>query len=154
MEKKIWTRPVAEVETFMANEYIAKCEDTKNTYYSFVCNAGRGKYGDAWLGGTIEPTYFLGWVTGEKIVGGTNLTQNDPGWDNWYEACGKTHYIPEAEFDATFKPGFYNSYSYEDGREAPTGSFIPVYIWTDGGTDVHCTTSLREDIQVITGNKS
>ena len=41
MEKMIWTRPVAKVEQFMPNEYIAKCEDLTNKYYEFVCDAGR-----------------------------------------------------------------------------------------------------------------
>lgn len=41
MEKKIWTRPLAEVEQFMANEYIAACGD-QNTVYKFVCDAPKG----------------------------------------------------------------------------------------------------------------
>ena len=41
MEKKIWTAPVAEVEQFMANEYVAACGD-KNKIYYFQCNAPEG----------------------------------------------------------------------------------------------------------------
>ena len=36
MEKKIWTRPMAEVETFAANEYVAAC-------YKINCNVGAFK---------------------------------------------------------------------------------------------------------------
>lgn len=57
MEKKIWTRPMAEVEQFMANEYIAACGD-ENRVYKFVCDAPAGnlyyyKSGD----GTVDGTY-------------------------------------------------------------------------------------------------
>lgn len=39
--KKIWIKPMATVEEFAANEYVAACGD-KNTVYKFVCDAPGG----------------------------------------------------------------------------------------------------------------
>ena len=147
MEKKIWTAPVAQVEQFMANEYVAKCKDTENKYYAFKCDAGYvrsgwGGYsieGDVWEGGT---------VANGQISNGTNLTK---GKYSYYHACGATHYIPEADYASTFTSGYFNEGRYDDSTK---GTFIPVIIWTDGGTDVHCTESLGERVQVVQGNKS
>ena len=41
MEKKVWRRPLTEVQKFEANEYCAGCGDSGVTYY-FECNAPRG----------------------------------------------------------------------------------------------------------------
>ena len=54
------------------------------------------------------------------------------GWIlNSYHACGKTH---EAPTDDEFLDGFY--------RPFLTLDFQRVKIWTDGGTNIHCTTKL------------
>lgn len=39
--KAIWTKPMAEVEQFMANEYVAACGDQNRVYY-FECDAPAG----------------------------------------------------------------------------------------------------------------
>lgn len=47
MEKKIWTRPLAEVEQFMANEYVAACWKINCNVpdgYGYTDNNGNGKY--------------------------------------------------------------------------------------------------------------
>ena len=42
--------------------------------------------------------------------------------------------------------GFYDGYMYlQDWRGNNSGSPIDVVIWTDRGTDVHCTTNLDMD---------
>lgn len=143
MEKRVWNKPLAQVEQFMANEYIAKCSDTVNKFYNFVCDAGGGTAGDVWEGGTVNERKT-------RISGGTLLTE-DWLFSNYYHACDASHYVPEAALATTFTSGYYNKGTYDDSRE---GNFIPVVIWTDGGTDVHCTESLAENIQVVQGNKS
>ena len=143
MEKRVWNKPLAQVEQFMANEYIAKCSDTVNKFYNFVCDAGGGTKGDVWEGGTVTEGRRY-----DTISGGTNLTS---GRTRYYYACDASHYVPEASLATTFTSGYYNKGTYNDSTE---GNFIPVVIWTDGGTDVHCTESLAENIQVVQGNKS
>ena len=119
------------VEKFVANEYVAACGD-ENRVYKFQCDAGGGKKGDVWTDD------------------GTNLTSGV--WD-YYHACGKTH-------DASTKDDFIYGYFYEnDGNDKKT-RWIPlvgnkeypktrVIIWTEGGTNVHCTTNLNMDSWVI-----
>lgn len=41
MNKEMWVRPVTEVQTFEANEYVAACGDSGANYY-FKCNAPKG----------------------------------------------------------------------------------------------------------------
>ena len=44
MEKRVWTKPLAQVEQFLANEYVAACGDSGITY-KFKCTAGGGAVG-------------------------------------------------------------------------------------------------------------
>ena len=39
MERKVWRRPLTEVQKFEANEYVAACGDS-GVVYNFECNAG------------------------------------------------------------------------------------------------------------------
>ena len=41
MNKEMWVRPVTEVQTFEANEYVAACGD-ENRVYKFTCDATGG----------------------------------------------------------------------------------------------------------------
>lgn len=41
MNKEMWVRPVTEVQTFEANEYVAACGDENKVYY-FECKAPAG----------------------------------------------------------------------------------------------------------------
>lgn len=67
-------------------------------------------------------------ITGEKKY----LTRS--GWfGNYYHPCGETH---EAEEDTGFISG------YIDDQSTRQDEKIPVVIWTNNGTDVHCTTKL------------
>lgn len=41
MERKVWRRPLTEVQKFEANEYVAACGD-ENKVYKFTCDAPGG----------------------------------------------------------------------------------------------------------------
>lgn len=122
MTRKEWKEPQIVVEEFMANEYVAACGDSGKTYY-FKCNAGyRGnEYAVKDANGR-----FLK-VAGHKVDG-----------DDWYyHPCGETHI---AESDSGFLTGYHidDLHTWRDER-------IQVIVWTEGGTDVHCTTNLDMD---------
>ena len=124
--KKRWEEPRILVQKFMPNEYVAACGDS-GVVYNFECNAG--SRGDSYN------VYF---------DDGTPFASSN-GNEEWYaqftgyHPCGATH---EAESDS----GFYDGYMYrQDWWGDNTGSPINVVIWTDGGSDVHCTTNLDMD---------
>lgn len=122
MERRVWRRPLTEVQKFEANEYVAACGD-ENKVYKFVCDAGGG------VNGTVyEDTNN----NGKLDWGDKELTSYLP----LYHACKKTHTAPT---DDEFIKGFYveGGIAYWD----PT----PVIIWTEGGTNVHCTTNIHMD---------
>ena len=52
MERKVWRRPLTEVQKFEANEYVAACGD-ENKVYLFTCDAG-------WTGLTGSTVYTNG----------------------------------------------------------------------------------------------
>lgn len=120
VQKKEWAIPQTFVQQFAANEYVAACGDG-GTVYKFECNAGGGAYGDVFT------------------ADGTNLTQ---GKLRYYHACGTKH---EADSQDAFIMG---TFYFNDGNDRKTDWWgnsydsIPVVIWTDGGTNVHCTTNL------------
>ena len=121
--KKVWSRPLTVVQNFEANEYVAACGD-KGTVYKFECNAGGGAKGDVFTSD------------------GTNLTEDRFLNERYYYACNKKH---EADKTDDFING---TFYYNDGNDRTTDWFgtpyesIPVIIWTEGGTNVHCTTAL------------
>ena len=114
--KKEWMEPVVEVQEFAANEYVAACGDSGKVY-KFVCDAGR-----------------LSLVGSEMCI-------TDSSWGGWgsqaqfsgYHPCNKTH---EAESDSGFISGFI------DDQSTRNDEATPVVIWTENGTNVHCTTRL------------
>ena len=52
MERRVWIRPLTEVQKFEANEYVAACEG-ENKVYKFTCDAG-------WTGVTGSTVYTNG----------------------------------------------------------------------------------------------
>ena len=58
------------------------------------------------------------------------------GYDYYYHPCYTTH---EAESDSGFLTGYYM-----DDMSTRRDDKIPVTVWTDYGTDVHCTTKLDQ----------
>lgn len=117
---KSYLKPVFNVEHFTANEYVAACGDS-GTVYKFKCDAGGGTPGTVY-----EDTNHNGrWdLLGDKALTGYILPT--------YHACGKTH---EASTEDEFIDGFY----LPDSNPFRT---TKVKIWTDNGTNIHCTTNL------------
>ena len=122
MEKMTWTRPMATVEQFMPNEYIAACGDS-GTHYKFVCNA---------TSLIISGGYV--WLETNGVDG---LQQESTGgvpadtYRSTYSACSKTHVASQHD---EYLDGYLVSYLLPYAR--------PVKVWTDGGTNTHCTTTI------------
>lgn len=126
MERRTWTRPLTEVQKFEANEYVAACGDS-GVVYNFECNAG-----SRWN------SYNVYFDDGRPLAS-SNGNEEWHAQFTGYHPCGVTH---EAESNS----GFYDGYMYrQNGWGNNTGDRIDVVIWTDGGTDVHCTTNLDQD---------
>ena len=125
MEGKVWRRPLTEVQKFEANEYVAACES--GTTYWFQCNAGSTV--------PFENTVY------EETNGEPGL-QTGRGGDRYrsstYHACDKLHEVREGE---TFLEG----YVVQDMGWFQEDKVIPVLIWTEGGTNTHCTTELHPE---------
>ena len=123
---KSYKKPVLNVERFTPNEFVAACGDS-GVVYNFECNAG-----------SRRNSYNVYYDDGRPLA-------SSNGYDEWYaqftgyHPCGATH---EAESNS----GFYDGYMYLQDRWGDnSGSPIDVVIWTDRGTDVHCTTNLDMD---------
>ena len=120
--KKTWEEPRILVQQFMPNEYVAACGD-ENKVYNFVCDAGGGTPGKVYKDSNNNGKLDL---RDEALTGHILET---------YHACGKTHSAPT---DDEFIDGFY----------VPISNLLAVtkvIIWTEGGTNVHCTTNLNKD---------
>ena len=128
--KKTWEEPKIMVQQFMPNEYVAACGD-ENKVYNFVCDAGDGTPGTVYEDSNHNGRWDL---FGDQALTGHILPT--------YHACGETHSAPT---DDEFIKGFYlpNSDPFK---------VTNVIIWTDGGTNVHCTTNL--DMNSWTTDKS
>ena len=124
--KKRWEEPRILVQKFMPNEYVAACGDS-GVVYNFECNAGNRR-----------SSYNVYYDNGRPLAS----SNGDEEWYaqfTGYHPCGATH---EAESDS----GFYDGYMYLQNRWGNnTGDRIDVVIWTDNGTDVHCTTEVDMD---------
>lgn len=126
MERKVWRRPLTKVQKFEANEYVAACGDS-GVVYNFECNAGER--------GNSYNVYF----DDGTPYASSNSNEEWYAQFTGYHPCGATH---EAESDS----GFYDGYMYlQNWRGNNSGNRIDVVIWTDSGTDVHCTTNLEMD---------
>lgn len=120
--KRAYVRPTMVGERFVANEYVAACGD-KGKVYKFECNAGDrwGGYsvylnGDDEVAGTDDDIF---WCGGRNAVRGART----------YTRCGATH---QAADNNDFHKGYITrGWSKED-----------VIVWTDKGTNTHCTKNL------------
>lgn len=114
--KKRWEEPKILVQQFMANEYVAACGE-ENKVYKFECNAG-----------ISDPGYHYR----VYLDDGKELTDRK----HQYGPCGATH-------DASTEDDFLSGYM--DDTKTHGNDNIKVIIWTEGGTNVHCTTNLNMD---------
>ena len=133
--KEKWQEPRILVQQFMANEYVSACGDSGKTY-NFVCNAGNpGDHYDVITekGENLTPDQ-LDYLGRKTIVG--------------YHPCGETHQAPVND---EFINGFI-VYDNGDDRYIGGSSRERVIIWTNHGTNVHCTTDL--DINSLTVDRS
>jgi len=119
--KKRYERPSAYIEEFTPNEYVAACGDS-GTIYKFRCNAGK-----KWK------HYNVYYMNGNKKTYIANNQWGSRAQFDYYHPCNKTH---EAESDSGFIRGYIDDQSTREDEQTP------VYIWTERGTNVHCTTDL------------
>ena len=122
--KRRYERPSAYIEEFTPNEYVAACGD-KGKVYKFKCNAGsKYKHYNVYYYEGNEKKY----IAKQRDWLGRPQAQF-PG----YHPCEETH---EAKENTGFIDGYIDDQSTWDDEK------IPVVIWTNNGTNVHCTTNL------------
>lgn len=126
MNKKVWVRPVTEVQQFEANEYVAACGDTEYGVYKFKCDAPGG------------PLYA-------KDSDGLGYSGAN------YTPCSKTH---EAPIKDTFVDGYidYNHNKKQDDGEAVIVWLEYGYSWLSGKyvSNGHATSNLDRDSWEVT----
>lgn len=121
MERTAWAMPKTIVQKFAANEYVAACGDI-NKVYKFVCDAGEGTPGTVYEDSNHNGRWDL---FEDKALTGHILPT--------YHACGETHEAPVSE---EFLDGFYLP-------DSNPFKVTKVKIWTNKGTNIHCTTKLE-----------
>lgn len=124
--KRAYVRPTMVGERFVANEYVAACGDTEYGKYKFECNAGDPyrRYNVYYKSDNGRNVYIAknGFLSGAQFSS--------------YHPCKATH---AADTKDEFISGFI------DDQSTRVDEKIPVIIWTDHGTDVHCTANLNRD---------
>lgn len=131
MVKNVWVQPQTVVQQFVANEYVAACGDS-GTIYKFECNAGQENHDYS--------VYTLNrWGQKEYLTYGSGFfgKHTVDGYSTSYHPCGETH---TAASDSGFLTGYYI-----DDMDTRKDERIPVIVWTNRNTNVHCTTNLNMD---------
>ena len=128
--KRTYTKPMAYVEEFTPNEYVAGCGDS-GVVYKFKCDAGGGESGDVYVESNgvdgLQTRSSGNWWSEDYVPADRSL--------GGYHACGTTH---EAESDDDFLNGYYVPYW--------SGGVRQVVIWRGPyNNNVHCTTNLNKD---------
>lgn len=136
MERRVWERPLTEVQKFEANEYVAACGDS-GVVYKFKCDAGDGVYGSVYEETNGIPGLQTGRRGDEQLAGYSSSS-----WfgESGYHACNKTH---EADSSNVFVNGYYCA-------KGNTSNPMQVIVWKEprgwGLPDnIHCTTNLDQD---------
>ena len=117
--KRAYVRPAMVGERFVANEYVAACDDS-GTVYKFKCDAGGGKSGSVYL----ETNGKLGFQEGFLGIEGDRYLSR-------YHACGITH---DADTLDDFLDGYY----------VRNGNVTQVKVWRgEKGDNTHCTENIN-----------
>lgn len=139
MRKKIYNKPLLQIENFMPQEYCSPCGDgITMVTYDFSCDAGDGTTYYVWidnhtLGGNAEGEWNYRWGH-----------YNWEGYDEYlgaFHACQSSHSVTVPKgtpIDDIFPMGIIskNMYGYYT---------TPVRIWRgEDGNNIHCTTQLQE----------
>lgn len=142
MEKKIYEKPVMQVEEFVANHYVASCSpDEDFIIYHFICDAGGGSTYQVWEDhGTIG-----------------SFNENQDVYKGNFYACRAPHDVKvnvtageSVDIDQIFPRGFIRR------RQNIFGEWVttPVRIWYgDNNDDLHCTLAIAEE-DIHTSNPS
>lgn len=127
MEKRVYTKPMLESETFVPQYYCANCGDTEFGDYLFECNAPRG-----------DLYYFIG-----RTPSGPMPNYGQKGEElGGYKPCSEKH-------QASTQDEFYWGYvDYNDNRKMNPGE--EVIVWLEKGRwgnikDYHATKKLNQD---------
>lgn len=124
--KKKWEQPKAVGQIFTANEYVAACGDGGNSYM-FECNAGsRSHRYDVYLNGADDKPH----TKDDVLWAGTGGQHS-----SFYTPCGRA--IPTSS-GSVFQKGYICEHSDWGDILYPED----VIVWTNDGTDTHCTTNL------------
>ena len=127
MEKKNWVRPQATVEKFVANEYVAACGDN-NVVYVFECNAGVKYHHYA----IKDANGNVATIAGRLMNGNDDVNKRG----TYYSPCWKDHQAPT---NSSFISGYY----LDDTSTKNYNEKIPVVIWTENNSNVHCTPKIN-----------
>lgn len=120
--KRAYVRPTMVGERFVANEYVAACGDS-GTVYNFVCNAGdKFRSYNVYYEKDNQRKYI---ASNNPFVGAQFLSYQP--YDATHEANAKDEFIE----------------GYIDDQRTLKVEKIPVIIWTNNGTNVHCTKNLN-----------
>ena len=122
--RRKWVSPVKGTQLFIPQQYVAACApDETYIEYKFECNAGVG-------------IYYV-W----EETNGTSGLQTGIGGDryiNRYQPCEKNHSVivrNGESVDDIFPYGYIS----KNRNGVP---YINVRIWTENGTNLHCTENL------------
>lgn len=126
--KKIWTMPMATVEEFAANEYVAACHDM-NRVYKFICDAPAGNL------------YYYPTTDGE--TDGVYTGNGSGSLLGSYTPCDKQHEAPTSD---VYYDGFVD---YNRNRRHDENEGVIVWLenrpWWQGGRNGHATAQLDMD---------
>lgn len=139
MEKKIYEKPVMQMEAFMANNYCEDCSAPGHHGYTinFECDAGNSRraYSIYKKNADGTRTYFQAPVSGREVNG----------WSFHYSPCGETHQFDVETMEELYtRNDIYQGWMIDDNLSRGWDD-IEVTIWTKGNisdNEIHCTTIL------------
>ena len=135
--KKNYDKPVMQLEEFIPNNYCADCSDESHSYVTYLFDCGNGLRDTRYYIRNQTNTGFAridGKYYGPREYWGQNV------W--YYEPCYEHHEVtvPKGHDVIAENDDILDGYGLDPiGGEV---EFIPVVLWTDGGTNMHATVIL------------